>query len=839
MYELRERFMFLLLLQLLFFLLVLIVSGEPFRVVFLKRIKLFSDLDFLQICILDVYIGGMFLYMIASLPLFLFNQALLFSFAIFCFLFSIYTHSKTLKNITRLDEMRSYLKNNRKTFLIYTLVFVFFLCLLLLQFVSISDLTLGGLFDESIHALKVQVILENRYVPLTLEPYLPEGIIYPQAAHVIFGFACYILNMGVPQSVFYVTILFKALSVFGAYFLGRQLSSSKLFPLGLSFIFVFVSSWPLYVAWGSNPFLVGFPLFLVNLGLLFSLIRSAERNTLGKLVSVGLLFGFNGALIVSYIETLFTLAVLVTIYALIRKRETVHRVFSEFSAVFLTSLLPLGSVLYRFLAFYSYPGHNIGLPADFAGYQASRLPFATTQALQWAIENLSPHYSLRLLFLLLIAGLALLLLKTRDHKDVKPVIAFALSLFASATLLSFTSFFLPSDLEVISWGHQGIIIAASLNILILAFYVKFYRLCTNIRFANLARFFKNSYLGALLIVVLFSSVTAPFVYYRLFRDPQVLKDTYAMFAITRQDDYDLMMWMKANLSSNAVVLVSPSEPGLFIPTISHHRIVFPYSGSAFTYSYLTLINLTREDIMNSTVYGLMQNLSISHVFVGSDAAYWWFEKQKWNPLLFLGNPNFNMTKNFGNAYLFEFDYTDPDTVFLDDFEHLNWTDYGWQTYSVGNGLSNVTIANSSDIVSEKQLEITSQAVYTVTELKHATYVVRDFYVPTASNVSLSFHLNATTGFNGKDTFAIVVSNICRNQSIIISTPNGYYDDYSPLVELESSEGEFKFNLTSIWTQFFNSSFPTTFVMEFTNWDFDGINNSAYIDNITVTSTAPE
>jgi hypothetical protein len=831
--------MLLLLLQLLFFMLVLIVSGEPFRIIFLRRIKLFSELDFLQICILNIYVGGMFLYLIASLPLFLFSQVFVFSFTIFCFLFSIYAHSKALRNISKLDEMRSYLKKNRRAFFIYALVFAFFLFILLLHLASMSNLIFGSLFDESIHSLKVQVILENRYVPLTLEPYLPEGIIYPQAAHVVFGFACYMLNVNAPQSVFYVTILFKSLSVFGAYFLGRQLSSNKLYPLGLSFVFVFISSWPLYVVWGGNPFLVGFPLFLVNLGLLFSLIHSVERNSLGKLVFMGFLFGFNGALIVSYIETLFVLAVLVLVYVLICKREILRRIFSEFSIVFLTSLLLLSPVIYRFLAFYSYPGHNIGLPADFAGYQASRLPFTTTQALQWAFENLSPHYPLRLLSLLLIAGLALLLLKTRDHKDVKPVIVFALSIFTSATLLSFVSFFLPSDLEIISWGHQGILIAVSLNILILAFYVKLYRFCANIRFTSMIRFFKNSYPVALLTLVIFSSITAPFVYYRLFRDPQVLEGTYAMFAITRQDDYDLMMWMKANLSSSAVILVSPSEPGLFIPTISHHRIIYPYSGSAFTYSYLTLINLTRENIMNSTVYGLMQNLSISHVFVGSDAAYWWFEKQKWNPLIFLGNPNFNMTKNFGDAYLFEFNYTDPDTVFLDEFEHLNWTDYGWQTYSVGNGLSNVTIANSSDIVSEKQLEITSQAVYTVTELKHATYVVRDFYVPTNSDVSLSFYLNATAGFSGRDTFAIVISNIDRNQSIIISTQNGYYEDYSPLVELESSEGEFKFNLTGIWTQFFNSSFPETFVLEFTNWDFDGVNNSAYIDNIAVTSTAPE
>ena len=186
--------MLLLVLQLLFFMSLLIVDGEPFRVAFLQRLRLFSDLDFIQICILDVFLGGLILYLLAMLPLPLFSLVVTSGFTIFCFFCCIYIHFGTLKNIARPNILRSFLMEKRKLYLGYAIVFALFFFLLVIQLFSLSNFVFGGIFDESIHSLKVEVILENNYVPLTLLPYLPEGIIYPQAAHVIFAYAYYMLK---------------------------------------------------------------------------------------------------------------------------------------------------------------------------------------------------------------------------------------------------------------------------------------------------------------------------------------------------------------------------------------------------------------------------------------------------------------------------------------------------------------------------------------------------------------------------------------------------------------------------------------------------------------------
>jgi hypothetical protein len=109
-----------------------------------------------------------------------------------------------------------------------------------------------------------------------------------------------------------------------------------------------------------------------------------------------------------------------------------------------------------------------------------------------------------------------------------------------------------------------------------------------------------------------------------------------------------------------------------------------------------------------------------------------------------------------------------------------------------------------------------------------------------SDVTLSFYLNATEGFHGKDTFAVFVSNVYRNQSMIIATPNSVYESYVHAISLGRSEGYFEFkgsnSLSTLWRQMFNSSLPSTFILELVNLDFDGINNIAYIGNIKVTST---
>jgi hypothetical protein len=829
-------YMLLLILQMMSLLFFLIVNGELLRFFALRRVRLFSDLNLLQICILDVYLGGLILYVIAMIPMGFFSQYTVIGLTAASILISIVIHFRDLNRFRGKEKIKELFRARKGKTYEYLAVFTMFIIFLIINLTSSSAYVFGSVRDESIHSLSVEVILENHQVPLTLQPYLEEGIIYPQASHVIFAFAFYMLNMEVAKVVFYITILFKALSVPGAYFLGKALGSGRAYSLGLSFVFAIMSNWPLSIVWGGNPFLVGFPLFLVCLGLFFSMFCFRRKNSFAELIAVGLFFGYLSATIFSYLQTLIMVAFLVFTYYLVRKHSGMYHTLLEFVVIFGMSLLPLSPFLFRFFAFYPYPGHNIGIPYDFTGWTPQQLYI--TQALQWAFENLSPYVLLRVITILLLVSFAVLLWKTKNYENVKSVVAFALAIFVAAALLSFISFFLSADFGVISWGHQGIILSVSINILIMALYVKLAEFCRKCKVKRLSKIFSKGYYATILLTItLLSLVTAPFLYYRFLVDPEGLRGGYSMFAVTTQNDYDLMMWMKDNLTSNAVVLVHPYDSGLFIPVVSHHRIVFPWGGSSLSSSYQTLVSLLENNTLGTTTYQLMQHWNISHVFVGTRVVYWVFGNLGWNSELFLGNPNFKLVKNFGDAYLFKLEEYDPDIVFLDDFEYTIWSRNGWQSDSFGNGLGNVTVTTDSGYNGSRCLRITAQSVPKVQEweLKYAYWISRKIFVLNNSDVTLSFYLDATEGFSGNDTFAVLISDFEHGQSIVITTPNGVYDGAASAITTDRRQGLFSYNLTRKWQQLFNSSLPRSFVLQLVNYDFDGIKNVAYIDNIEVIS----
>jgi hypothetical protein len=832
----------LLLVQLLFLLGLLVINGEPLRAVLLRRFRLFSDLDFVQVCILNVYVGGLILYTIAILPFGFFSWEVVVGFTLLNAILTLAIHFRTLVRGAHASRIRSLIVTNRKALFAYLAVFLMLLVFLVVNLSSVSGLVFGSVRDESIHSLDVQVILENHFVPLTLQPYLPEGIIYPQAAHVVFAFSSYMLGMDVPQVVFYVTILFKSLTVLGAYFLGRKLGAGLAYSLGLSFVFAFMSNWPLYVVWGGNPFLVGFPLFFICLGLLFSFFRSKEKHSVSELVILGLLVGYAGSIIISYLETLIVVILLVFAYFLVQRRADISRVFREYASVICVSLIPLSPFLFRFVSFYSYPGHNIGVAYDFGGWSGQQLFWS--QALQWAFDNLSPYVLLKVLTLLLLFSLPVLLWKTKLSGNDKSVFAFALGIFGAATFLSFASFFLSADFGVISWGHQGLLLSIPIGVFVVASYVKFAEYFRRLRLSRLPKVLSKSFNGVLLVAIIaLSLVTAPFLYYRFFMDAQELRVSYDMFAVTTTSDYELMTWMKNNLSPEAVILVHPFGSGLFIPTVSHHRIVFPYTGSSLSSSYQTLVGLLENNTLNSDVYQIMHSWNITHVFVGTYVAYWMFNYSKWDPKLFLGNPNFRLVTNIGSSYLFELREQDIDVAFFDDFNSAPWQRYGWRNETLGKGLNDVSAADHGGVNNSGCLSITAQAtpgsssILSDNELNSTNWVEREIFVPNNQDVTLSFYLNVSEGFGGIDTFAVTVYDMNRSKAISIASPHGVHLNTSAVATLDGREGLFSYNLSQLWQDEFNSAFPKAFVLQFVNYDFDGVPNVAQIDDVMVTSNA--
>ena len=243
----------------------------------------------------------------------------------------------------------------------------------------------------------------------------------------------------------------------------------------------------------------------------------------------------------------------------------------------------------------------------------------------------------------------------RKREPERVFMAASLMLLASVSL-SLLSEVLPPDISVVSSTHQVIIMIVGLY-LIAALFGRNLFAFLQVAFSRFARIDVNRSRVAFLISILISSlVYAPFVMVRLYSDSSILRGAYGVFAVTGNDDNELMLWIRENVSREAVILVNQYEPGLFIPSVSNRKAIFATPGSQLSRGYQKLCGLLNDGTLNATCYSIMKSFGITHVYVGSVATYWWLKAYRWNPQLFLSNPNSRLVKRIGGAYLFQVSY---------------------------------------------------------------------------------------------------------------------------------------------------------------------------------------
>lgn len=829
-------------LELLFFMFCLSALGEPWRMLIRKFTGLFKGLDFLRVFLLDVYLGGFLLYVIAIVPLHLFSAVTLYIITSVSIVTVILLHRTRLKDIllTVFSHPASLFKKHVSLEL--ALVSLIFASSLVIQTYPLNDLLLGSVRDTGIHSLFVQVLIENRQVPVTLEPYLSEGIIYPQGFTPLVAYSVLIFGYSPPQAVLYVTSLFNVLVVLGAYFLGKALSLSEKWMLGLSlaFVFAFVASWPKYITWGSNAMVASLPFYFICLGICPLLVKGKPDVKL--ILAVGLLFGYLSVLHLQVYETLIAALFVLWVYMVLRKEKGMWPRLGYFAAISGVSLLVLSPFILRQFAFYWNPYHNIGVPADIATPLPQPSLAIVLATVKWLFENFTADPILNVVSYVLIFAsiLIMVLLHRKKDRDVQTteLLKLGIATLLGQLLIPLLAAFSPGNLP---FYPQPLMLYISLYFFIAAITYSLYHYFSFVSRKALRKVFEfelgaEKFIVTSISVMLFVGLFGPFLYQSIVFDPWRLYGSYSVFGVTTQQDLQLISWIGNNLPANATILINDFQAGAFIPSIANRKAVFPSFGSSTSSSYRRLVSLLEKGIINMTTLTLMAQFNITDIYAGSGVSPSDGGIHKWNPILFLGNPHFELMKNFGDAYLFHCNYSDTSVVFFDDFEHKYWDENGWQTQHIGNGLGNVTTSTDFGYDSRRSLRITAQSVYTISEWSYAQYVSREIFVLNDSDVTLSFYLRAIEGFHGNDTFAVVVSNAYHNQSMILTTPNGVYGSYTNAKALGGFEGLFRDNLSASWHKFFNSSLPCTFVLEFVNWDFDGIENVAYIDDVNVIAT---
>lgn len=809
--------------RLLFLLLMFVLIGRPLLLFLRPRIRFFGNFDAVQELVFDAYFGAIILYIIALLPLHLFSYYVLLTLLTLCSAFNLLQlaaafGNRRIKGITPPVQAR-------RNGLEQTLVIGLFLISLGVQLIPITTFVLGPIHDNSLHALFAELIIENGQIPATHQPYISAAIIYPQGAHVVFAFASLILGISTPISVFQVTPLFSALTVVAAYHFGKSLDRRKYAGLSFAFVFTFISMWPTYVTWGGNAMVIGFPLFIMAATFLGQAVSpdrlSVKHETLSYIVA-GFFFGFLASLHLTLFIVVASGWLLLLLYKLIRRVHILNDL-KRIAIIFGLSIILISPFVYRFALYYNLPGQNVGLPADTTNPEKAQLPLVNERLTPETVRdflvslpsqyNISPYLATRLILIILIIILFAEILRkasTKGHLTKAEIVASMLFVLSLALLLTDAINIVPTTSLRGSFALY-ICLMLLLGSFSLSIWNYLARNVTNTRSVKAT---------ALMILVL-GSIYAPFVYCKFAEDPSTLVRQVSVDAVATQDDYNMMLWIRSNLTKSAIILVNPFDPGLFIPALSQRIVVYPFSAYDLSASYANATLKLSNGTLDSEVYRYLDVNNITHIYVGtrfsrlagppasSDRDF------NWNPWLLLGNPNFELVKKIGDAYLFRYQPEDPDIVLRDRFDYDNLDNGGWRFTLQGDGTANVSLTRENPLTGS-----TSLALYAQSKGEPCMAAVwRGVFVPSSSNVAMSLNLTIAAGDGSKDSIMLVITNSNRSSFARAYLTNGLN----------------QFNLTKIWKDQNGTELPASFLIEILDYDADGVQTTVFINFICITT----
>ena len=830
--------------RLLFIMLLLALVGKPLWFLLSKVFGSSMKLNLVQELVVDVCLGGFILYILALIPFGFFSYPALLAILIFCSSVSVYLIVADSK-FTKYKKRRYFV--SRSELLGQIFVLSLFLVALFIQCTPLTKFIFGSIHDTSLHALFAELIIENRMIPGTHDPYMPAAIIFPQGPHPIFAFATFMTGMVPPLSVFHVTGLFNAMTVLAAYHFGKQFIKDKWGGVSLAFMFTFVSTWPFFVTWGSNGFVLGFSYFFIAATFVKCTHGASDLDVTRRVMllsTVGFFVGYLAAVHLSFfmvLGTLWLIDVIMRSRGLSEMLRQVRQVLFSLS-MSIISILPF---ILRFIWYYPLLGHNIGLPTDIEGPYGVmipiHLPLLTLPDLVgylitiFSQFNASPHLLTRFIFIALsVVVVAFSITRALKGERLFCLEQFALTMIFAEILIIFSIILIPEINQFSEYSRFGFILFIPLMSLLAVFNLRIYKKL-KIHASRVKSFLPKGRLrNVLLILLIFTPLYGPFIYYRAIVDTQFLVSNYNVYAATTQDDYDLMLWMRNNLSVDASILVNPFEPGLFIPSVSQKKIIYPFSAYQLSLSYNQLSYSLSSGILNSTTFAYLDRLNITHVYVGAGKSSVQVENlsnTKWDPNLFLGNPNFALTKRIGNAYLFKYNKTDPLAVLVDSFEYNKLSEGGWR------------VARSDETEDEGDCTISSSFVFddfrscriTFKSTREPSWIsmFRKVYVSNPSNITVSFYLRQTDGFGPRDALMFIISDVSWEKQVCFNS------EYVPLpfeqVLLRDRVGcYFEFNVSRLWRAIHDESLPRSFFIQILNYDTDRVENVAYVDAVSIT-----
>ncbi|MGC2034756.1 MAG: hypothetical protein WA761_04835 [Thermoplasmata archaeon] len=648
------------------------------------------DLTLLERGLLAVYLAGGAFYVVASIPVPIYGWDLVVGLLV---LGAIGTLVLSLRAGARpIRALRSVLSSR-----IALLAGAAFLLLLLFEVAVLVIDPLPNTYDGSVQVLFARLLLLHGYVPTTLAPFAPAGIIYPQGTAVWLSVPALVLGWPLARTPVLLTPLFLSLSVLGAFGWGQRLGgvrSERGARTGLVFALFFgaIATWPRFFVAGSYDFVFAAPLFLLMLGWLRPFVERAHRPWRDAL-AMGVGIGVVLSLSVTCAELLVALLLG---YALVFRGPVVGSLARSIGRIAVAALV--GSLfvirsLAGIVVWAAYPGHVLT--------EMGRAPYApVVPGLGFTLGNVLgqldpfipwdpklspvPFLDVEIAFLFVL-GIVLLWGRVAPiHEKLPRVLPDSVSVpIVVGTLVSFLVTFLLLLVSVDSafFGSVGNVSSLSeTSVILFIFYqgIAVLPLVAAVEYWNSegpppvpapvpvieagssspSRMIHRDSSGRVGLatpnLVIALAVVLPLIAgaagTAVLGPPFVHTLTTELSNVT-QGDLDGLQWAGDHLSACSTVLAAPGSAAQFLPAYATLHLVYPMNPAPDNGSYHSAVENLSDGVYSSSVRSDLLVLNVTEIFVtgGSTVLY---PPLKIAPLL--GSTDFTTLFHEDDAYIMGF-----------------------------------------------------------------------------------------------------------------------------------------------------------------------------------------
>jgi hypothetical protein len=653
-------------------------AGELLRRVAAPWVSLFRNLGWIERVLLDLYLGGGGLYLIAVVPLGLFYLPVVIAYLAGAAAILFFMVARRGRTLVASHAPRLFFAGRRLwPGLMVTAATV---AVFAIEVIVAEGVPTGNSFDTSILSDYVALLLLHHQVPVSFAPIAPQFTSYPQGATVWLAAAQTIFSLPPARTPLLVTPLFLSLSPVAGYVLGRRQLDSSWAGAAIGLTFALVASWTRVMVAASNDFVFSFPLVLWLLARL-DLWRGPGVPSWPDTAAFGALLGYSAALNPVGAEWLAPTIVAIGLVSGGARWKYLRTAVPRWVGALAVGLLFVIPAFWAILRgggdlFASSAGVKLPAPTGLPGISPAQLvgsvdPFLFRPGDLW----LSPFPALRFeLAILLVAGAAVLVIPSLFRRlgpsgpAFRQLVAAGMGIAILILLADVGAALGVSALDALALVSS----AAEVSIYLFAIYavlaaIPIYVLAgfalenfpeptappeaPAARASGTLRFRWRSTNGppvvgvALVVVLLVPGVVVTGTDF-----PPYLQTLYGHFGRVTSADFSLLAWAAHGLPTGARVLVAPGSAAQFLPGYANVQLVYPVQRIAQNASYVDLDRQLVLGHLNATAYQELGWLGIQYIVVTGNTTNLW---APFSPAA-LSGPRFSLVFQQEDAYVFAY-----------------------------------------------------------------------------------------------------------------------------------------------------------------------------------------